>query len=82
MHDENWEYSLSSEKQTMWEGAESKSLLLGSVTVVMPIHRKNSYIQVSDSLQVRYGYLNYLMMYRDGLDNIVAERVTLKPSLK
>ncbi len=66
----------------VWEDFKYRDLSLGNQAVITPIHNKNVYIQIDQKRAVKYGFLNYLMMYRDTSNSIVTELVTLLPSAK
>ena len=79
-HDENSTVIMS--KKPMWDGFKYKELLSGYQAVLVPIHKEGEYLEVSEGKFVKYGFLNYLMMYKDSSNTILTEWVQLKPSLQ
>lgn len=79
-HDENCTHNL--DKKPMWDGFKYRELSSGYQAVLAPIHKEGTYIGISEDRMVKYGFLNYLMMYKDSANNIITEWVQLKPSLK
>lgn len=66
----------------MWDGFGYRELSSGNQAVMVPLHREGTYVQISEDRMVKYGFLNYMMMYKDSTNSIVTEWVQLKPSLK
>lgn len=66
----------------MWDVFQYRVIESGSQAVLTPLYQPNTYIKVDSNKMVGYGFLNYLMMYKDSLDNVITEKVLLKPSLK
>ncbi|SFC62209.1 hypothetical protein SAMN05421747_116100 [Parapedobacter composti] len=79
-HDENREHN--HDKQPMWDAFQYRELSSGHQAVLTPLHRQGTYVQISDDKMVKFGFLNYMMMYKDTADNIITEWVQLKPSNK
>ncbi|MCM5527902.1 type VI secretion system amidase effector protein Tae4 [Parasegetibacter sp. NRK P23] len=70
----------SSHKIPRWNSARKKIMHQGSVAVIVPLQKSGSYIQVSNKKMMHFGFLNYMLMYKDTLNAIVTEWVQLKPS--
>lgn len=66
----------------MWDAFKYKAIASGSQAVLAPLYQKNVYVGIDSNKMVGYGFLNYLMMYKDTLNNIITERVELQPSVK
>lgn len=79
-HDENHSHNIT--EQLMWDKSDYRQLIAGNQAVLVPIHLKDVFIKVGENKVVSYGLLNYTMMYRDSLNNIITEKVLLQPSLK
>ncbi len=65
-----------------WDAAALRDLSIGTNAVMVPLHIENAYVHISPKKMVRYGFLNYLMMYKDSSEKIVTEWVELKPAEK
>lgn len=78
-HDENCNHN--DTEQLMWDKSIYRQLIGGHQAVLTPLHRKGVYIKVGENKVLSYGLLNYTMMYKDSLNNIITERVLLKPSM-
>lgn len=78
-HDENCNHN--DTEQLMWDKSIYRQLIGGHQAVLTPLHRKGVYIKVAEDKVISYGLLNYTMMYKDSLNNIITERVLLKPSM-
>ncbi|TKC10826.1 hypothetical protein FA048_11695 [Pedobacter polaris] len=69
-------------KQPMWDASILKKLSIQTDAVLVPMHKEGLYVHISEDRMVKFGYLNYMMMYKDKHDNIITEWVELKPSEK
>ena len=69
-------------KLPMWDGSTLKMLTGGTNAVLVPIHKEGLYIHVTEKKMVKFGFLNYMMMYKNAKDSIITEWVELKPSVK
>ncbi|QPH38528.1 hypothetical protein [Pedobacter endophyticus] len=66
----------------MWDAAQLKALGAGPNAVLTPLHRPNTYVNISKGRMVHYGFLNYMMMRKDEQGNMITEWVELKPTEK
>jgi len=69
-------------KQPMWDASVLKNLSLNTNAVLTPIHKEGLYVHISGKKMVKFGFLNYMMMYRNSKDSIITEWVELKPTEK
>jgi len=67
-------------KQPMWDAAILRGLSMGTNAVLIPLHRPDTYVNISNKHMVKYGFLNYMMMRKDEQGNMVTEWVELKPT--
>jgi len=65
-----------------WDGAQTRVLKSNFDAVLAPLYRKDVYTMVNDKQMVPYGFVNFLMMYKDEHNQVVSEWVVLKPSTK
>lgn len=66
-------------KEPMWDASKYRELLKGNQAVLVPLHKENTYVTLGD-YKVKVGFLNYMMMYKDSLDNVKTEWVQLVPT--
>lgn len=67
-------------KKPMWDASLLKNLSIQTNAVLVPLHKEGVYVNVSKTKMVKFGFLNYMMMYRDDKNNIITEWVELKPT--
>jgi len=67
-------------KQPMWGASILKDLSIKTNAVLTPLHKEGVSVHVSDKKMVKFGFLNYMMMYKNEKDSIITEWVELKPS--
>ncbi|PUZ28610.1 hypothetical protein DCC81_03760 [Chitinophaga parva] len=70
------------EQSPQWDGAQTRVLKSNFDAVLAPLYRKDVYTVVNDKQMVPYGFLNFLMMYKDEHNQVISEWVVLKPSAK
>lgn len=65
------------QKQPKWVGAQQRVLKSGHAAVLVPLHKPGAYIQVTEKKMARFGFVNYVMMYRDSSGAIMTDWVEL-----
>lgn len=70
------------DKLPMWDASELRGLSIGVNAVLVPLYKQGAYIHISEKQMVKYGFLNYMMMRKDSLGNMITEWVELKPTEK
>ncbi|MEH3112549.1 hypothetical protein [Pedobacter terrae] len=68
-------------KQPMWDASMLKDLSIKTNAVLTPLHKEGVSVHVSDKKMVKFGFLNYMMMYKNEKDSIITEWIELKPCM-
>lgn len=70
------------EKTPIWDASLSKMISTGTNAIVIPLEKKGVFVKTRNNKMVPFGFLNYLMMYKDSTNAIITEWVSLSPSEK
>lgn len=69
-------------KLPMWDASLLKNLSNENNAVLVPMHKDGLFVHISEKTMVKFGFLNYMMMYKDKDNHIITEWVELKPTEK